>query len=193
MQTSSGLADLSHYWIVGDLCLRSCRRSEAPKSECRLFSAPDPKLIFRKVPNPYIRLLSTQRGGNPELAISLTGEALAGNTKSETKIKSALATTRGAALRAVGRRSEAKALGEEAHALEPNDYRPCTLLGAVHIELGDLNAGHEWFVNAEQRGATKAALDHDIKALLARLPKAERARVRRLLLDRDPEQFAWLQ
>ena len=133
-----------------------------------------------------------RKGGHPELGLSLTEDALAANPTSSPKIRSALATTRGAALRAVGRFIEAKALGEEAHALVPNDYRPCTLLGAVLIELGELNAGHEWFVKAEQRGAAKAAVDQDIRTLLTCASYTDRERIRAFLLNQDPVRFAWL-
>lgn len=133
-----------------------------------------------------------RKGGHPELAVSLTNDALAANSTSAPKIRSALATTRGAALRALDRQAEAKAMGEEAHALVPNDYRPCTLLGAINIELGELIKGHEWFVKAEQRGAPRMAVDHDIRTLLVRIPDAERDLFRAFLLDQDPERFAWL-
>lgn len=128
----------------------------------------------------------------PDASLRLTEEALASAAASAPKVRSALATTRGGALRDVDRQSEAKALGEQAHALTPKDYRPCTLLGAVHIELADLIAGHEWFKKAEQLGAAKAVVDHDIRALLARMSDAERDRVRGFLLEQDPERFAWL-
>ena len=133
-----------------------------------------------------------RKGGHPERALSLTEDALADNPTSPPKIGSALLTTRGAALRALGRHVEAKALGEEAHGIVPNDYRPCTLLGAVLIELGDLLAGHEWFVKAEQRGAIKAAVDQDIRTLLTRASDTDRERIRAFLLNQDPVRFAWL-
>lgn len=47
-------------------------------------------------------------------------------------------------------------------------------------------------MKAEQQGAAKATVDRDIKALLARMPDAERGRIRAFLLDQDPERFAWL-
>ena len=133
-----------------------------------------------------------RKGGNPEIALSLTKDALAANPTSVPKIRSALATTRGAAMRAVHRYAEAKMLGEEAHAIEPCDYRPCTLLGAVHLELGELSIGQAWYVKAEERGAAKEAVDHDIKMLLAGFSIAERERVRTFLLNQDPERFKWL-
>lgn len=133
-----------------------------------------------------------RRGGKPESAIALTGEALASNQTLSPKVQSALATTRGAAFRTTGRRAEAKELGEQAHALMPGDYRPCTLLGAVNFELGELVEGQAWFMKAEQRGAEKALVDHDIKALLARMPNAERDRIQAFLLEQDTIRFAWL-
>lgn len=133
-----------------------------------------------------------RKGNRAEVAISLTGEALAALGTAEPKIRSALATTRGAALRAVSRQTEARSWAEDAHALVPNDYRPCTLLGAIHIELGEYNAGLDWFEKAERLGAEKGAIDHDIRALLARMPNAERNRVAGLLLEQDPERFSWL-
>lgn len=129
----------------------------------------------------------------PEASLRLTEEALAADAATAPKVRSALATTRGGALRDAGRQDEAKSLGEQAHALTPKDYRPCTLLGAVYIELGDLVAGHEWFKKAEHLGAAKALVDHDIRALLARMSEADRYRVRGFLLEQDPERFAWLQ
>jgi tetratricopeptide (TPR) repeat protein len=128
----------------------------------------------------------------PEASLRLTEEALAADAATAPKVRSALATTRGGALRDVGRQAEAKALGEQAHALTPKDYRPCTLLGAVYIELGDLTAGHGWFKKAEQLGAAKAIVDHDIRALLVRMSEAESYRVRGFLLEQDSERFAWL-
>lgn len=52
-------------------------------------------------------------------------------------------------MRDLRRLDEAKALASEAHQLTSSDYRPCTLLGAVHIELGELPTGHEWYAKAE--------------------------------------------
>ncbi|MHA6316228.1 hypothetical protein ACXYN8_01010 [Altererythrobacter sp. CAU 1778] len=150
---------------------------------------------WRKTRDPWTAVNASshwRKGDQPESAISLTEDALAANATSAPKVRSALATTRGAALRAVNRHAEAKALGEQAHALVPSDYRPCTLLGAVHIELGEFIAGHAWFMKAEQRGAAKATVDQDIKALLARMPDPEKDRIRAFLLDQDPERFAWL-
>ena len=78
------------------------------------------------------------------------------------KLKSALCTTRGGVMRDLGHRDEAQRLGERAHALRADDYRPCTLLGAIHMESGNYSLGQEWYAKAVERGATvtKPAIKH---------------------------------
>lgn len=95
-------------------------------------------------------------------------------------------------MRDAGRLTEAKALGLEAHELTPADLRPCTLLGAVSMELGDLPAGHEWYAKAEALGAERMVIDQDLRALLIRLEPDARDRIRAYLLGQDSDRFAWL-
>jgi hypothetical protein len=95
-------------------------------------------------------------------------------------------------MRDLRRLEEAVSLACEAHKLTPSDYRPCTLLGAVHIELGDLTAGHEWYARAENLGAPRQAIDQELRTLLVRSSPEERQRIRDFLLLQDPERFAWL-
>lgn len=132
-----------------------------------------------------------RKAGEPEQALRLTDAALA-RVGSNPKIRSALATTRGGAMRDLRRLDEAKALASEAHQLTSRDYRPCTLLGAVHIELGDLPVGHEWYAKAESLGAPRHAIDHELRGVLMRSPLQEQQRIREFLLRQDPERFAWL-
>jgi hypothetical protein len=83
-------------------------------------------------------------------------------------------------------------MGLEAHRMTPKDFRPCTLLGAVHIELGDLMSGRDWYVKAEKLGADRHSIDQDLRALLARTSKSERQRIVEFLIAQDPERFGWL-
>lgn len=150
---------------------------------------------YRSTADPWDAINASshwRKGGRPEAAVALTEDALAAKTHSSAKVRSALFTTRGAALRAVNRHAEARVSGEQAHVLAPEDYRPCTLLGAIHMERGELTEGHAWFVKAEQRGADEAMIDNDIKVLLSRMPEERRLRLQSCLLERDPERFAWL-
>jgi len=132
-----------------------------------------------------------RKAGEPQQALEVTGAALDKVGRSP-KPRSALLTTRGGAMRNVGRLSEARSLGLEAHELTPADFRPCTLLGAVSMELGDLAAGHQWYAKAEALGAERRAIDQDLRTLLIRLEPDVRDRIRTYLLGQDPERFAWL-
>lgn len=132
-----------------------------------------------------------RKADEPQQALEVTEAALAKAGRSP-KPRSALLTTRGGAMRDAGRLTEARTLGLEAHELTPADFRPCTLLGAVSMGLGDLAAGHEWYAKAEALGAERRAIDQDLRALLIRSEPDARDRIRNYLLEQDPERFAWL-
>jgi hypothetical protein len=132
-----------------------------------------------------------RKAGQSELALSLTESALAKGGVPP-KILSALETTRGGAYRDLRRLAEAKTLGLNAHHLTPTDFRPCTLLGAVHIEQGDLATGHGWYVKAEKLGADTRDVDHDLRALIARATKSEQHRICAYLIAQDAHRFSWL-
>lgn len=132
-----------------------------------------------------------RKAAKPNSALAVTESALA-KAGADAKTRSALLTTRGGALRDLRQPNDAKAMALEAHGLTPKDFRPCTLLGAVHIELGDLRAGHEWYMKAEKLGADRRTVDKDLRALLARASQSEQQRIREFLLKQDPLRFAWL-
>ena len=132
-----------------------------------------------------------RKAGDAERALSLTQKALA-RTSLPSKLQSALSTTRGGAMRDLHRLEEAEALGRQGHSLTPGDYRPCTLLGALLLERGDLAGGHEWYVKAEQLGGSRKVIDQDLRSLLVRLPSQERQRICDYLIAQAPERFAWL-
>lgn len=92
----------------------------------------------------------------------------------QTKLKSAVLTTHGGARRDLGRYNEALKMGEQAHALLPDNFRPCTLLGAVHMEMGEVSLAHEWYRKAEERGATSDSIESELRSLLARMSAEKR-------------------
>ena len=132
-----------------------------------------------------------RKADEPQRALEVTGAALAKAGRSP-KPRSALLTTRGGAMRDAGHLTEAGALGLEAHELTPADFRPCTLLAAVSMELGDLAAGHNWYAKAEALGAERRAIDQDLRALLIRSEPEVSDRILNYLLEHDPERFQWL-
>lgn len=108
------------------------------------------------------------------------------------KLKSAICTTHGGVMRDLKRFNEALKLGEQAHVLTPKDLRPCTLLGAVNIELGKFDVGWEWYRRAEERGATERSIDHDLRGIFMRADSAKREEIKLFLLRIDPERYAWV-
>ena len=116
-------------------------------------------------------------------ALAIAEEALPGERSP--KVRSALLTTSGGALRDLGRHREALKHGAEAHVLCPDDYRPCTLLGAIHIEIHAFSEGAGWYEKAEARGASRSLVDREIRAILAAARPEQRDTIRRALKAYD--------
>ena len=117
----------------------------------------------------------------PETALELL-DSLALDRVKHSRVKSAVLTTRGGVMRDLGRRSEAIQMGEKAHALMPQDYRPCTLLGAVHMEQREFERGHEWYQMARERGAPEQSVDSELRSIFQRLDPSGREAMKRFLL-----------
>jgi tetratricopeptide (TPR) repeat protein len=148
-----------------------------------------------------------QRTRDPWMAVSASGHCRKSGRASEAhdllasipqasqklpKLRSAICTTHGGALRDLGLWDDALALGEQAHGLTPRDYRPCTLLGAVHMETGNYEAGQSWYAKAVERGAEERSIDADLRGIIMRADMAKREEIKRFLLRDDPVRFAWV-
>lgn len=115
---------------------------------------------------------------------------LSGSTPA--KQKSALLTTRGGVMRDLHRHIDAISLGEQAHRLMPKDFRPCTLLGAVHMEQGNYSLGHEWYQKGLERGATERSVDNDLKRIYRQANKPAREAMKAWLLAEAPLRYGWI-
>jgi tetratricopeptide (TPR) repeat protein len=107
------------------------------------------------------------------------------------KLRAALCTTHGGVMRDLRRWKQALQLGERAHAIRPTDYRPCTLLGAIHMETGNYTLGQEWYSKAVERGASIDSIDQDLRSIFFRADPAKQAEMRAFLLREDPVRYAW--
>ena len=76
--------------------------------------------------------------------------------------------------------------------MTPKDFRPCTLLGAVHVELGNLTAGWDWYQKAEELGASERSVDQDLRGILRRADKHRREEIQSFLLRADPARYGWV-
>ncbi len=108
------------------------------------------------------------------------------------KVRSAVLTTYGGVMRDLRQRSEAIQMGEAAHALMPQDYRPCTLLGAVHMELHDFGKGHDWYEKARKRGAPEQGIDSELRSIFWQLDSTGREAMKHFLLAQDSHRYRGL-
>lgn len=114
------------------------------------------------------------------------------NRLKNSKLRSAVLTTRGGVMRDLVRLPEAIQMGETAHDLMPQDYRPCTLLGAVHMEMRNFNKGHEWYEEARKRGAPEHGIDSDLRSIFLQLDSTGREAMKQFLLAENPDRYGWL-
>lgn len=110
------------------------------------------------------------------------------------KLCSAYFTTLGGVKRDLGKSNQAIQSGEQAHKLMPDDYRPCTLLGAVYIESRDFELGHEWYEKAKERGAPTKMIDSEIRSIIIKLKDpVKRTDMIERLIKLDAGQYQWLE
>jgi Flp pilus assembly protein TadD len=95
-------------------------------------------------------------------------------------------------LRDLRRRDEALQLGKKAHELQPQNFRPCKLLGALNIELGNFSEGHDWYTKAEKLGASRQSIDTELKGTFRRANKTLREIMRASLFANDPDRYRWV-
>lgn len=108
------------------------------------------------------------------------------------KLRAARCTALGGALRDLGQRAAALELAKEAHRLQPKDYRPCTLQGALYMELGEYALGNDWYARAEKLGASSKSIDAELRTIFLRADEPARKGMRAALLAQDAERYSWV-
>jgi hypothetical protein len=107
------------------------------------------------------------------------------------KLQSALYTTHGGVKRDLSNSQAALTLGELAHKLTKNDFRPCTLLGAVNMENGSYDLGQAWYAKAIENGFSEKAMDSELRSIYFRLSKSEKDALRSHLHGIDLQRYKW--
>jgi len=108
------------------------------------------------------------------------------------KLLSAYFTTLGGVRRDLRKVNVAIDNASKAHNLTPDNYRPCTLLGAIYMETYQYTLGHEWYEKASERGATNQSINADLKSIISKMDKAKRNEMIEHLLKLDPHAYSWL-
>lgn len=105
------------------------------------------------------------------------------------KLRAALLTTRGGALRDIDHLDEAEQCALEAIKHFPDSHNPYTLMGALCYQTKRYDEGYRWFEEAVKRGAKPHDQDAEIKRILRKKP--DQALIDHLL-KKDPHRFAWV-
>lgn len=128
----------------------------------------------------------------PKTSVKLTNNLLQIRALKEAKLKSALFTTRGGALRDLEELKEAENCALEAIDHFSQSHNPYTLMGALCYDTGRYEEGDEWFEKAIKRGAKPNDQESEIRRILNRKKGKERQQIIDHLLNKDPIRFAWV-
>ncbi len=164
-------------------------REKYHKNEADFFSAE-----FKKTKNLWDAINASshfRKCRHSEKANTFLTDINIANLKSK-KIKSAFKTTFGGVKRDLRKFEEALSFGNQAHLLTPNDFRPCTLLGAVNIEIGNYGEGQSWYEKALKRGATEKTIDDDLRSIFMRSEKTKRNDLAKFLYKNNPKRYSWV-
>ena len=148
---------------------------------------------FKKRKDPWFAVNASshyRKCAKAKIADSMLN-AIAVSRLKKTKLKSAICTTHSGVKRDLKKYDDALALGEKAHKLTQNDFRPCTLLGAVNMEIGKHTLGESWYEKAIERGASEKSVDDDLRSIFMRADPARREELRAYLLKKDPYRYSW--
>jgi hypothetical protein len=132
-----------------------------------------------------------RKANEPEQALKITNLDL--QKIKDSKLKSAILVTRGAAFRDRDNLADAENCARKAMESQPDSYQPYTLMGAISYDRGDYGEGDYWFKQAIERGAKTEDIDDEIKRIF-RSTKDENKRneAAEYLLEKDAQRYFWV-
>lgn len=131
-----------------------------------------------------------RKANEPEQALRVTSLDL--NKIKESKLKSAVLVTRGAAFRDINNLTEAGSCAIKAMEFQPDSYQPYTLMGAIFYDKRNYAQGDYYFEQAIQRGAKTEDIDDELKRVFRSTKDEEkRHEAAEYLLNKDPQRYAW--
>ncbi len=123
----------------------------------------------------------------PEKSVALTRSI---NTN-DPKLRSALYTTRGAALKDTGNLNEAQKCAEMAIGATPSSYYPFNLMGAIKFQMGLPEEGDRNFAEAVRLGSSDVGQMRTLQGAIEKANAPEQRRVADYLLNKDPDKYKW--
>lgn len=148
---------------------------------------------FENDKNPWSAVNASKhyrKCNTPKKAVSLLSKINVPGIK-DSRLKSAIYTTSGGAKRDLSEWDEALSLGEQAHSLNPKSFHPCTLLGAVNIQTGNVQLGLEWYRKAEELGYDRESIDDELRGIFSHLEISIQRELKEHLLNIDYERYEW--
>ncbi|MBE8970372.1 hypothetical protein IQ277_30430 [Nostocales cyanobacterium LEGE 12452] len=131
-----------------------------------------------------------RKADEPEQALKLTNLDL--SQIKESKLKSAISVTRGAAFRDMDKLADAEICAKKAMEYHPESHQPYTLMGAICYDKSDYQKGDYCYEQAIKRGAKPEDIDDERKRVV-RSTKDENKRheAAEYLLKKDSQRYAW--
>jgi len=186
----SRLSDVEVFWLSSEEYFTDALQTTYHKLEAEYYVDQ-----FNKTNGPWnvVNGSSHYRKCNePNTAESLLDRVNKDDIKNP-KLKSALYTVHGGINRDKCIYDLAIDCGKQAHDLTPDDFRPCTLLGAVYMETGHFDLGRTWYEKAEKRGFKDKSVDSELRSIFNKADKNRQIEMSKFLLDWDLERFRWAQ
>lgn len=128
-----------------------------------------------------------RKAKQPQRAI----DALKGANSNNERIKSAILTVRGAALKDKKQFQEATQEAKKAIAVSPRSYHPYNLMGAICVQNGAPEEGNAYFEKAKELGASPEEMDEIIKDSIQNADAENQLKAIRYLLAKDPVKYKW--
>lgn len=110
----------------------------------------------------------------------------------DSKLRSAYHTTFGGVERDLGNSSEAINHANTAHSIQTQNFRPCTLLGAIYMESGSYILGIEWYEKATERGAPERGINNELSVIIKKLNKDEQQKMLKAIKHKSNELYKYL-
>ena len=192
LESNTRLSEEDAIWLntIGEKFFNTQVRHKFHRLEADYFLkeySQDPKNIWNAI-NASSHLRKCNESQEAE---ELLKKITINNFKDKT-LASAYFTTLGGVRRDLKKMNIALDNASNAHSLNPKNYQPCTLLGAIYMEIGDYTLGDEWYEKASARGADTQSINAELKRIISKMDNVKRKEIIASLLKIDSRKYSWL-